>query len=78
MAARIEKFTSAELASLRSELLHAGLDSWQAADVISGFLAGRGYGANTEQLRASVLRLEGSSRSLDRMQEELERIAFIM
>ena len=78
MAARIEKFTSAELTSLRSELLHSGLDSWQAADVISGFLAGRGYGANTEQLRASALRIEGSNRSLDRMQEELERIAFVM
>ena len=78
MAARIEKFTSAELSSLRNELLHAGLDSWQAADVITGFLAGRGYGANAEQLRSSMLSMDGSTRSLERMQEELERIAFVM
>jgi hypothetical protein len=78
MAAGIEKFTSAELTNLRNELLHSGLDSWQAADIISGFLSGRGYGANAAQLRSSALRLEVSASSLDRMQEELEKIAFIM
>jgi hypothetical protein len=78
MAVRIEKFTSAELTSLRNELLHSGLDSWQAADVIGGFLTGRGYGANSAQIRTSVMCLEGPVGSLERMQEELERIAFMM
>ncbi len=78
MATRIEKFTPAELTNLRKELLHSGLDSWQAADVISGFLNGRGYGADTEQLRASVLRFEGPTSNLDQIQAELEKIAYMM
>jgi hypothetical protein len=78
MAAGIEKFSSTELIRLRNELLHSGLDSWQAADIISGFLSGRGYGANTMQLRSSMLYFEGSASSLERMQEELEKIAFVM
>ena len=76
--ARIEKFTRSELDSLRSNLLRSTLDTWQAADVIGGFLAGRGYGASSEHLRSAVQYLDWSAYSLDRMQETLEQIAFVM
>src|ERR1035437_1177816 len=41
-----EKFTAADLSSLREELLQSGLDSWQAAELISSFLNVRGYGVS--------------------------------
>ena len=77
-ASRVEKFSVAELTNLRRELLHSGLDSWQAAEVISGFLTGRGYGTDTQEVRSAVLRIESAAGNLDRMQEELEKIAYPM
>ena len=78
MAARIEKFTTAELTSLRSELLHSGLDSWQAADVISGFLSGRGYGVSNVAARSAASRIESVGCSIQCMQEEFEKLAQVM
>jgi len=75
---RVEKFALNELTNLRNELMESGLDSFQAAQVLSTFLAGRGYGIGTEQARAAVLRLENSGCSYDCMQRELERIALVM
>ena len=43
---KIEKFSARELLNLRNELLQSGIDSWQAAEVLSGFLTGRGYGVS--------------------------------
>ncbi|HEY0757854.1 MAG TPA: hypothetical protein VGD59_01215 [Acidisarcina sp.] len=74
----VEKFPVVELANLRNELLQSGLDSWQAAEVVSYFLAGRGYGTNSEDLRSSVHHLEDTSCTYERMQEVLERVAFVM
>jgi hypothetical protein len=74
----VEKFSVVELANLRNELLRSGLDSWQAAEVVSHFLAGRGYGANPEDLRTAVHHLEGVSCTFERMQEVLERVALVM
>ncbi len=74
---RIEKFPVAELAGLRTELLQTGMDSWQAAELVTTFLSGRGYGADPEVVRDLVQRLEGHS-SLDFMQQELERAAYVM
>ena len=39
--AKIEKFSARELVNLRTELLQSGIDTWQAAEVLSGFLTGR-------------------------------------
>ncbi len=44
---KIEKFSARELLNLRNELLQSGIDSWQAAEVLSGFLTGRGYGVSS-------------------------------
>lgn len=73
----IEKFTAAELKGLRNELVRAGLDSWQAADVATNFLTGHGYGVSTGELRNSITRMESSRCSIDCLQAELERVAFI-
>jgi hypothetical protein len=78
MTGKIEKFAANELANLREEIMRSGIDMWQAAEVLSAFLAGRGYGVNPEQARDAVLRLEGAGCSHECMQSELERVALVM
>ena len=75
---RVEKFAVTDLAGLRSALMQSGIDLWQAAELLSSFLAGRGYGVNADQARAAVLRLEGAGCSYECMQSELERVALVM
>ena len=75
---RIEKFPAAELAGLRTELMQSGMDSFQAAEMLTSFLAGRGYGVDPTLIRAVVLRLASTACSLDCIQKELERVAFVM
>lgn len=74
----IEKFPMLELQELRDGLLQNGLDNWQAADLISSFLAGRGYGVSRQGARDAVARLEGIGHSIDGMQTELEKLAMVM
>lgn len=75
---RIEKFPVAELAGLRTELLQSGVDSWQAAELVTHFLIGRGYGVDPAMAREAVLRLEANPCSFENMQTELERVAWVM
>ena len=75
---KIEKFPTHDLAGLRTELLQSGVDSWQAADLVTTFLSGRGYGADPAMVREAVLRLEGNACSLECMQRELEQVAYVM
>ena len=74
----IEKFAEADLSGLRDDLLQSGLDSWQAADLISSFLAARGYGVSNQDARAAAFRMESITCSLRCLQEELEKIAYVM
>lgn len=75
---KVEKFSIAELTSLRNDLLQPGIDSWQAAEVLSSFLAGRGYGVAPASAVDAVMRLEGAGCSYEMIQPELERIALVM
>ena len=75
---KIEKFAANELTTLRDELTRSGIDLWQAGEVLSAFLAGRGYGVIPEQARDAVLRLEGPGCSHECIQSELERVALVM
>jgi hypothetical protein len=77
-ASRIEKFPVAELAGLRTELLQSSMDSWQAAELVTTFLSGRGYGADPAMVREAVMRLEANSYTPECMQRELERVAYMM
>lgn len=75
---KIEKFAASELSGLRTELLQSGVDSWQAAELVTAFLSGRGYGADPETVREAVLRLEEKACPLECMQRELESVAWAM
>lgn len=75
---RIEKFPAADLTGLRTELMQSGIDSFQAAELITAFLASRGYGADPGSVREVVFRLEGTTCPVDCMQRELERVAYTM
>jgi hypothetical protein len=74
---QIEQFPASDLNGLREELRKSSLDSWQSADLISSFLSGRGYGVSTDAARIAASRIESVS-SLQLMQEELEKLAFVM
>jgi hypothetical protein len=74
----IEKFTATDLSSLREELAQSGLDSWQAAELISSFLNVRGYGVSNHAARGAAARIESVRCSLKSMQEELEKLALVM
>lgn len=73
----VEKFPMLELQELREGLLQNGLDSWQAAELISSFLSGRGYGVR-QSARDAVIRFEGVGHSIDGIQAELEKLAMVM
>ena len=74
----IEEFSDADLTGLREELMKSGLDSWQAADLISSFLVARGYGVSTQDARKVVSRMESIGCSLKCLQAELEKLALVM
>jgi hypothetical protein len=75
---KIEQFSATQLGNLRTALMSFAIDSWQAADVLSTFLTGRGYGISPQAARDAIARLEGTDRALDSMQKELERVAVVM
>lgn len=75
---QIEKFTPADLSELREELMQSGLDSWQAAELVSSFLAGRGYGVSSQAAMSAASRIESVGCSIQCMQEELEKVALVM
>ncbi|HZY62484.1 MAG TPA: hypothetical protein VFE38_08155 [Edaphobacter sp.] len=75
---QIEQFPAAELNGLREELRRSSVDSWQSADLISRFLAGRGYGVSTDAARMAAQRIESVGSSLQTIQEELEKLALVM
>ena len=56
-----EKFSVAEVAALRNELLQGGLDSFQTAELLKMFLAGLGYGVSPESALDAVGRIEGAN-----------------
>lgn len=72
------KFNTEDVASLRGELMQAGLDSWQAAELVSSFLALRGYGISSEGARSAVTRIDSLRCSLECMHAELEQLALVM
>ena len=73
-----QKFPNKELTSLLHELQQAGLDSFQAGELLMAFLAARGYGANPGDARVAASRLEPLACTLPRLQEALEGLAWMM
>jgi hypothetical protein len=75
---QIERFSATDLSNLRDELTQSGVDSWQAAELISSFLSGRGYGVSNHAARNAASRLEYNRTSLQSIQDVLEKLAFVM
>jgi hypothetical protein len=81
---KVEKFSMSELTNLRNEFQEHRSDSWQAADVVSAFLVGRGYGVNSASMRQAVSAMDafiGSAnpiQAMDAMQKALEAVAYVM
>ncbi len=78
MAMFSEKFNELELQSLREDLQLSGLDSWQAAEMVSLFLSSRGYGVSRESAHEAMARMEGSRCSVACLGDELEKLALVM
>lgn len=76
--AKIEKFTPEELANLRNELIKSKMDTWQLAEFLSSFLAGRGYGVDTDIMREAIPRLSMLAGSYESLQAVLETVAYVM
>jgi DNA repair protein RadC len=72
-----EKFSVAEVTALRNELLQGGLDSFQTAELLKMFLAGRGYGVSTESALDAAGRIE-SGFNVETLHKELESLALVM
>ena len=75
VALGVEKFNVADLLALRSDLLQSGVDSFQAAEIVTSFLSGRGYGVCNEEARSAAALIERAGCPVDRIQTELERVA---
>ena len=74
-----ERFTSVELASLRSDLLQGGMiDSREAAELLQVFLMGRGYGVSPQAALDAAGRVEMAGCSLPVLRHELENLALVM
>ncbi len=73
-----EQFKTDELKSLRDELMQSGLDSFQAAELLTGFLGAKGYGVSAAEARTAASNIEALRFAIPTMQEELEKIAFVM
>lgn len=74
----VEKFTPSDLIALRSELLRSGVDSFQAAEIVTSFLSGRGYGISSHEARGVASRIEVPGVTAEGIQAELERVAMAM
>ena len=75
---QFEQFSKDELATLRQELQQGGLDTFQCGAVLSSFLTNKGYGVSSDRARAALTHMEPAHFTLPRLQEELEKLAFVM
>ena len=73
-----EKFSPSDLMGLRSDLLQCNLDSFLAAEVLTSFLSGRGYGISSQEARRVASTIEGMGCKPEHIQRELERVARVM
>jgi hypothetical protein len=78
MMSDFEKFPPDELKTLRDELRQSGLDSFQSAELLAAFLTQHGYGVSSDQARHAAARIEQQRYALAPMQEELEKLAWVM
>ncbi|HYL92348.1 MAG TPA: hypothetical protein VEW69_04255 [Alphaproteobacteria bacterium] len=73
-----DKFSVAEVAALRNELLQGGLDSFQTAELLKMFLTGRGYGISPESALDAAGRIDSTGCDVECLHKELETLALVM
>ena len=73
-----DKFSIAEVATLLSDPLQGGLDSFQVAEIIKMFIVSHGYGISSEGALDAVNRLESTGRNVASFHRELEALALAM
>jgi hypothetical protein len=74
-----DRFSTAEVAALRSDLLQGGMiDAREAGELLQVFLTGRGYGVSPEAALDAASRVEMAGCSLPVLQYELENLALVM
>jgi len=74
----VEKFSSTDLMTLRTELLQSGVDSFQAAEIVANFLTGRGYGCSSHEARTVASNIEVQGATVEHIQAQLETLARVM
>ena len=74
----IEKFHTNDLTVLRNELLRSDVDSFLAAQIVTNFLTGRGYGCSTHEARNAASRIEVCGSRAEHIQAALELAARVM
>jgi hypothetical protein len=74
----LEKFSACEVASLRNDLLHCGLNSFQAADTIKIFITQHGYGISVEMARNLASKIEQVGYTVECFHHQLEALALVM
>ncbi len=72
-----ERFSDDELKTLREELRHSGLDSFQCAELLTAFLSQHGYGVSSDDARLTAARMDIGC-TLPCLQAELEKLALVM
>ncbi len=75
---RVEKFDNYDLRALGTVLMQTDIDSFQASEVLSAFLNGRGYGVDARLVQDAVIRMESGQCEAADLQRELERVALVM
>lgn len=73
-----DTFAAADITALRNELMQAGLDSFQAGELITAFLAERGYGVCKGEARNAAARIEVAHCSIETLHHELNGLALFM
>ena len=73
-----EKFSTAQVQILRSDLLAARLDFFQIAETIKMFLESLGYGISLQMARQVAARWECARDTVEALHRELESSALAM
>jgi hypothetical protein len=73
-----EKFTTAELAIFREELLKRVPDPFELAEILQGFLVDRGFGISTNSALDAASKVGAAGCSLAALHAELEAVALVM
>ena len=73
-----EKFTRAEVAVVREELLRRVPDPFELAEILQGFLVDRGFGVSANSALDAASKIGAAGCSLAAVHAELESVALVM